>query len=129
MAAPRKFGVEKSVIFTGYVNDTVRGILLYNALVYVQPSITEGFGLPVLEAMAAGVPVVSSAGGALAEVVGSGGLLFDPDDIREMADKMRSVIEDRDLRKDLKDKGAARMRDFSWDKAAKETYKILTTQS
>ena len=61
--APKRYKVDDKVIFTGYIDDPTREVLLKKALVYVQPSITEGFGLPVLEAMAAGVPVVSSDGG------------------------------------------------------------------
>jgi glycosyltransferase involved in cell wall biosynthesis len=66
-AAPGKLGIADKVVFAGYISDEERNILLQNALVYVQPSITEGFGLPVIEAMAAGIPVVISNGGALPE--------------------------------------------------------------
>src|SRR3989344_611800 len=82
---------DKNIIFTGYVNDEERWVLLKNALVYVQPSITEGFGLPVLEAMAAGGPVGSSNGGALVEVVGEAGMLFDPLKIGEMRDAIGEI--------------------------------------
>ena len=111
-----------SVIITGYVDETIRQILLKNALVYVQPSITEGFGLPILEAMAAGVPVVSSSGGALPEVVGDAGLLFDPYNIDEMGDKIKEAMGNRQLI----NKGWKRVKEFSWDKATIETYNILT---
>ena len=129
LAAPKKFGVEESVIFTGYVNDAERSILLQNALVYVQPSITEGFGLPVLEAMAAGVPVVSSTGGALAEVVGKAGKLFSPNNINEITKCLQQTLEDGGLRQELVRRGRQRAANFSWDTAAIETYKILTTWS
>jgi len=126
LAAPKKFGVEESVIFTGYVNDAERSILLQNALVYVQPSITEGFGLPVLEAMAAGVPVVSSTGGALAEVVGKAGKLFSPNNINEITKCLQQTLEDGGLRQELVRRGRQRAANFSWDTAAIEAYKILT---
>jgi glycosyltransferase involved in cell wall biosynthesis len=129
LAAPKKFGVEKSVIFTGYVNDAERDILLQNALVYVQPSIIEGFGLPVLEAMAAGVPVVSSTGGALAEVVGNAGRLFSPNNINEITKCLQQTLEDGGLRQELVRRGRQRAANFSWDTAVIETYKILTTWS
>ena len=93
---------------------------------YVQPSITEGFGLPVLEAMAAGIPVISSNGGALPEVVGDAGLLFNPFDQLDLLAKLTKIISNPKLRKKLMTKGHLRTRQFSWEKAARETYNILT---
>ena len=117
------------VMIVGYINETDRYTLLQNALVYVQPSITEGFGLPVLEAMAAGVPVVSSSGGALAEVVGNAGLLFDPYDVSDMTKKLSVAICDNSLRLALIKKGKQRITFFDWDRAAKRTYNILISNS
>ena len=91
----------KNVEITGFVSDEKRNELLKNALVYVQPSITEGFGLPILEAMNAGVPVVSSSGGALAEIVGDAGLLFDPLDIEDIRQKLEQIIKNKKLRINL----------------------------
>ena len=116
----------KNVEITGFGSDEKRNELLKNALVYVQPSITEGFGLPILEAMNAGVPVVSSSGGALAEIVGEAGLLFDPLDIEDIRQKLEQIIKNKKLRINLIARGKERVRKFSWEKAARETYKILT---
>jgi len=116
----------KNVEITGFVSDQRRNELLKNALCYVQPSITEGFGLPVLEAMHAGIPVVSSKGGALAEIVGDAGLLFDPYNIQEISHSLSLVIHSHSLRKELISKGKERVKDFSWEKAAEQTYNILT---
>lgn len=113
------------VTMTGYISDADRYSLLQNALVYVQPSVTEGFGLPVLEAMAVGVPVVSSNGGALAEVVGDAGLLFDPLNEEDICHKLSLVIDSHSLQNELIKKGNKRMREFSWEIAARETYSIL----
>ena len=121
----RKHGV----IITGYINEAERYILLQNALVYVQPSISEGFGLPVLEAFSAGVPVVTSKGGALMEVVGGAGLLFDPLDVADICHKLSLVIDSHKLRRELIDKGRKRVREFGWDKTTRETYRILTKNS
>lgn len=118
-------GQNPRIKFLGFQDDETRDILLSNALAYVQPSITEGFGLPILEAFAAGVPVISSNGGALKEVVGEAGLLFDPTNIVEMTETLRQIIEDAKLRKALIIKGKRRLQDFSWQKAALETYNIL----
>ncbi len=128
LRAPEKYGVVGRVKFTGYVDDIERDILLANARVYVQPSITEGFGLPVVEAFAAGVPVVASRGGALAEVVGEAGRLFEAESEGEMEGQLRSVIKDARLRGKLIRAGIKRVGEFGWETAAIKTYNILTTR-
>ena len=75
LAAPAIFGVADKVVFTGRVNDSDLRAIYSGAMAYVQPSITEGFGLPILESMAAGIPVVTSDGGALPEIVGNAGIV------------------------------------------------------
>jgi glycosyltransferase involved in cell wall biosynthesis len=117
---------DPKIKFLRYINDAERDIVIQNALVYVQPSITEGFGLPILEAFNAGVPVVSSNGGALPEVVGDAGLLFDPLNIEDMGIKLAKVVGSAQLRNDLIAKGKHQLSHFSWEKAAIMTYKILT---
>lgn len=123
--APEKYGVAGKVVFTGYINDTDRYILLQNASVYVQPSITEGFGLPILEAWQEKLPVVSSWGGALEEVVGKAGLLFDPESVANIKEKLEKVMSNAKLAKDLGDLGGKRLDQFSWKEAAKDTLAIL----
>ena len=127
LTAPKRYKVDDKVIFTGYIDDPTREVLLKKALVYVQPSITEGFGLPVLEAMAAGVPVVSSDGGALQEIVGEAGILFDPLDINDIGHKLALVINSQLLKKELIKKGRERVLQFGWDKAATETLRLITS--
>jgi len=124
-AAPEKFGISDRTVFTGYINDADRVVLLANALVYVQPSITEGFGLPVLEAMEKGIPVVSSRGGALQEIVRGAGLLFDPYNTADIELKIKQVLRSEKLRKLLRARGKRRVLDFSWEKAAYETYNYM----
>ncbi|MFH2085371.1 MAG: glycosyltransferase family 1 protein, partial [bacterium] len=75
LSAPTRFGVQDKVVFTGRVSDQDLQSLYGGSVIYIQPSITEGFGLPILEAMSAGVPVISSDGGALPEVVGEAGII------------------------------------------------------
>jgi glycosyltransferase involved in cell wall biosynthesis len=123
--APAKFGVEDRVVFTGYISEQEKEALLKNCLVYVQPSITEGFGLPVLEAFAAGVPVVSSNGGALAEIVGDAGELFDPMDTEAISHSLSLVIHSHSLQKELIKRGRERVKKFSWETAARQTFKSL----
>lgn len=126
-AAPKKFGVGERVLFLDYVDDAARQRLLEKALIYVQASITEGFGLPVLEAMNAGVPVVSSNGGALPEVVGQAGLLFDPMSIDDISHKLSLAIDDHKLRKELVERGRMRVRAFGWEETAKKTLNLIVT--
>jgi glycosyltransferase involved in cell wall biosynthesis len=98
---------------------------IYNmAKLFVMPSLYEGFGLPVLEAMACGVPVCSSNAAALPEVVGDAGLLFDPYNVDDMDEKIERILSDEGLRRDLIDKGLKRVNEFSWEKAAQETFRV-----
>lgn len=125
LEAPEKYGVKEQIVIVGYINDIERDIILHNALVYVQPSITEGFGLPVLDAFSAGIPVVSSNGGALPEIIGDAGMLFDPYDQLDILDKLAKVVSNHKLRKELMVKGNLRTRKFNWKIAANKTYNIL----
>jgi len=134
MAAPRKFGVEERVIFTGYIKDTERLLLLRYALLYIQPSITEGFGLPVIEAMKLGVPVIVSSGGALLELVphprqvgGQAWPIFDPSNVEDMASKIEMVIGDTKLRLEMIQQGRRKANEFTWHNTALKTYNILTS--
>ena len=125
MAAPKKFGVEKRVKFLGYVSDQDLAGLYQKALCFILPSLCEGFGLPVLEAMRYGCPVIAAKAGALPEVVGKAGLLVDPYNVDEIAKAMKLMMENKELREDMRKKGFARVQRFSWEKAAQETLKVF----
>jgi glycosyltransferase involved in cell wall biosynthesis len=125
LEAPLRFGIPQEVEIVGYINDTERNSLLLNSAGLVLPSITEGFGLPIVEAMAAGVPVAASTGGALPEVVGEAGLLFDPEDVVDICQKLTILIEDKNLRRQMVEKGICRAKEFRWEKAAQHTLKVL----
>jgi len=119
-----KLGLREDVIFTDFVSDQDL-VLLYNAAkAFVFPSLYEGFGLPPLEAMACGTPVVSSKVASLAEVLGDAAVVFHPLDIHDMADKVYQVVSDENLRKQLSEKGIRWVKRFSWEKCARETLKI-----
>jgi glycosyltransferase involved in cell wall biosynthesis len=114
----REMRLEDSVIFPGYMalHDLP---LFYNAAeVFVFPSMFEGFGLPVLEGMASGVPTVTSTGSSLQEVAGDGALLVDPLDVHSLADGIHRVLSDRGLRDQLITRGLRRSADFSLERFA-----------
>lgn len=99
--------------------------LLYNsARVVFYPSLYEGFGLPVLEAMASGVPVVTSGIPALKEIAGEAAFFVDPTDIMDMRKGLKRVFEDKDIRKGLIEKGLVRAKGFSWEKTVEQTVEI-----
>ena len=99
--------------------------MISGADVFVFPSLHEGFGMPPLEAMACGTPVVVSITSSLPEVVGDAGITVDPYDVENIAEAIYRVISDRDLNKQMRKKGLERARLFSWEKAAGETLTIL----
>jgi glycosyltransferase involved in cell wall biosynthesis len=102
------------VEITGYVPDGQRTALYAGAKLLVLPSFEEGFGLPVLEAMALGVPVVASARGALPEVVGGSGVLVDPSDVAELSRAIESVLANADAACRMRANGLQRAREFDW---------------
>jgi glycosyltransferase involved in cell wall biosynthesis len=112
------------VRFTGLVPDEDL-VLLYNAAsVYVLPSLYEGFGLPVLESFACGVPVCAARSSSLPEICGNAAELFDPKDPADIAAKVNLVYKDAAKREELIVRGRARVKEFSWEKMAKETLAI-----
>jgi len=115
---------QPGIIYTGYVTDEEAIALLKSADVYVQPSFEEGFGLPLLEAFAVGTPVVSSNAGSLPEVGGEASLYFNPYSVDDMADIIAKVLGSEDLQKNLTRKGLERVKQFSWEKLAKQTLQI-----
>jgi len=105
----------------GYVQPERRLELYAGALVFVLPSHTEGFGLPAVEAMMVGVPVIAAGRGALTESVGPAGWLFDPDDTGALADALRVVLTDHDRRQRMSDEGRRHAEQFSWTHTAAAT--------
>jgi glycosyltransferase involved in cell wall biosynthesis len=112
------------VIFAGYVPDGDLPALYSACDAFAFPSLYEGFGVPVLEAMACGAPVVTSDVSATAEVAGNAAVLVDPHSVASIRDGMRRVLTDDGLRRDLATFGKARAAQFSWRRAADETYAV-----
>ena len=118
------YGKDPEVIRLGFVPDKDL-VAIYNlATVYCQPSFYEGFGLPVLEAMACGTPVVTSKKASLSEVGGKATIYIDPYDINDIANGLTVAIEDENLREDLISRGLEQVEKFSWERTAKETIKV-----
>lgn len=113
------------VKFLGFVPDNFLPGLYANAALFILPSLDEGFGLPVLEAMACGVPVAAANAGALPEVVGDAGLIFDPLDIPAIASALNRGLVDRALRHTLRQRGFSRTQNFSWHASAEMMRKVI----
>ena len=121
----KELGLEGRVVFLGYVPLNHLPYLYGGATVFVTVSLSEGFGLPPLEAMACGTPVVASKTSSLPEVVGDAGILVDPNDAEQIARALLRVIEHPELRADLSRKAMKRAALFSWSKAARQTLEVL----
>ncbi len=125
LAAPKRFGVIRRVRFLNFVPDQDLPVLYSEAQAFCLASLMEGFGLPVLEAMAAGTPVLAARAGALPELVGEAGLLVNPKKTSEIARALQLLVENRTLREGLREKGFRQIKKFSWQKAAKETIRLF----
>jgi glycosyltransferase involved in cell wall biosynthesis len=120
----RELGLQNEIIFTGHVPNEHLPAIYSGAELLVYPSIYEGFGLPVLEAMACGTPVITSTVSSLPEVAGDAALLVNPYDVEELASAIEKVLSDSELRTKLITKGLERARLFSWEKTARETLAV-----
>jgi glycosyltransferase involved in cell wall biosynthesis len=117
----RPVASELNVRYVGYLPTNHLGTLFRNAQLFIMPSLYEGFGLPVLEAMACGCPVVTSNAGSLAEVAGSGAQTFAPSDVEGMAEAVAILLTAPAEARKWKDRAIARAAAFSWQRAAQET--------
>jgi len=118
-----EIGAESSIHFLGYVLNDLPW-LYCGAACFVYPSLYEGFGMPPLEAMASGVPVITSNTSSLPEVVGDAALLVDPQSEKELRSAIVRVVSDPTLRQSLSEKGLDQARKFSWEQIAKDTLKV-----
>lgn len=125
LSAPDKYGVKDKVRFLDSVTSEDLPSFYKNAEFFILPSLYEGFGLPVLEAMSYGCPVITSNISSLPEAGGDGALYVDPGDVNDIALKMKKLLEDDKLRNDLIKKGYDQVKKFSWEKSARETLKVL----
>jgi glycosyltransferase involved in cell wall biosynthesis len=120
-----KIQAEPGVRYLGHVDEPTLSALYESAAVLAFPSLYEGFGLPLLEAMAHGLPAVVGATGALPELAGDAAVLVDPEDVDEIAYGLEQVLSDEGLRTRLREASLERAREFTWDKTADLTRKAL----
>ncbi|MGI8689730.1 MAG: glycosyltransferase family 4 protein [Thermomicrobiales bacterium] len=118
-------GLSNRIIFTGYVSDDELPRWYQAATVFCYPSLYEGFGLPVLEAMACGTPVVTSRTSSLPEVAGDAALLVDPTDVRGLADALQALLADDARRQAMSEAGIARSHAYSWERTAAATLTVI----
>jgi glycosyltransferase involved in cell wall biosynthesis len=120
-AALERSPAKQAVLFPGFVPDEDLPAVYAGAQVLAMPSLYEGFGLPVLEAMACATPVACSNNSSLPEIAGDAALLFDPSEADDISNALRRILRDADVRAHLREAGARRAGQFSWNRAAQET--------
>ena len=125
LKSPKEFGIEDRVKFLGFVPKDKLSFLLSKALAFIQPSLWEGFGIPVVEAMATGTPVIVSNVSSLPEVVGNAGILIDPYSTQQIEQAIRTIMTDKKLRQKYVKAGIIQAKKFSWSKMAKEVLKVF----
>ena len=116
---------DESVVLTGYVPDEMLPALYSGAAAFVYPSLYEGFGLTVLEAMACGTPIICSSTTSLPEVAGDAAVLVDPNDVAAIGQAIQNLLTDEHLCNSLRSRGLARAQQFTWDRATAETWQVL----
>lgn len=125
LEAPKKYGVSGEVKFLEFVSDDDLPSLYSNALMFVLPSLYEGFGLPVVEAMKYGTPVITSNVSSLPEAGGDAALYVNPESVEELTQAMEKLLNSPKLREEMVKKGYKHIKKFSWEKAATETLNVL----
>jgi glycosyltransferase involved in cell wall biosynthesis len=115
-----RLGIHDATTFIPYVSQELLPKVYAGADLLVMPSTIEGFGLPVLEAMASGTPVVCSRAASLPEVAGDAALYFDPTSAEELAEKMEELLNSRELQESLRTKGLERAKQFTWEKSTRK---------
>lgn len=119
-----KLNLRKEVIFTDYVDEIDKPLIYNMASLFLFPSLYEGFGIPVLEAMASSIPVITSNVSSLPEVAGDAAILAAPKDIEAIAKYMNEILSNEELKNDLVKKGHVQAKKFTWEASAEKTYNI-----
>ena len=117
----REFDLENDVIITGWIPEVDMPYIYNGASAFIFPSLYEGFGIPLLQAMACGTPIIASDAASIPEIAGDAAVLFNPNDVRLMAVSISKIILDDGLKRKLIKNGFSRVKNFSWEKCARET--------
>jgi glycosyltransferase involved in cell wall biosynthesis len=125
----RGLNLAEEMVFTGYVPDEVLKTLYQGAKAFVYPSLIEGFGLPILEAMAYGTPVIGSNRTSIPEVIGEAGIIVDPDNAEQIADAILLLLKDEMLRLSYIQKGVEHAKNFSWQRTAELSLEAIMSIS
>ena len=123
----RKMKINQSINLVGFVPDEELAILYKEAEVFVFPSLWEGFGLPGLEAMALGLPVIAAKASCLPEIYGEAAFYFKPDEVDDLVEKIKKIKENKKLREELIKKGLEQVKKYSWEKMGQETLRIYNS--
>ena len=120
----KEFRIEDKVIFTDYVDDDDKPALYQGAEIFLFPSLYEGFGIPVVEAMASGTPVITSNSSSLPEVAGEAAIITDPMDYKEISRSIERILNDSELRENMINEGIKQADKFNWDESAEKLKKL-----
>jgi len=120
----RELGIEDQVVVTGQIREQDKAPLYSGAVVFLFPSLYEGFGIPVLEAMACGAAVITSNRSACPEVAGDAAVLVNPDEVESISSALLRLVEDRSLREEMRGRALARAALFSWKRVAQQTLEV-----
>lgn len=124
---PQELGLKERIIFTGFIDEEDKPYLLAGAKIFIYPSIYEGFGIPVLEALACGVPTITSNVSSMPEIAGDAALLIDPLNVGELYLAMKRLLNDRALYSRLKQKSVEQAKKFSWENTALGTLAVYNS--
>lgn len=123
-ATVERLDLKDDVVFTGYIADEYLPLVYGGADVFIYPSLYEGFGIPLLEAMACGVPVITSSISSMPEVVGDAGVVIDPYSIEAIGAALVDMLRDNGMREELRARGLQRVQHFTWERMARETLQV-----
>ncbi|MBI3485816.1 glycosyltransferase family 4 protein [Candidatus Daviesbacteria bacterium] len=126
LEAPKKLGIKDKVIFTGFVNSENLPFLLTGAKAFVLPSLWEGFGIPVIEAMACGTPVITSNVSSLPEIVGDAGLTVNPYSVDEIKNAIQLLVNKTEFNQKYSNLGLEQAKKYSWERMAEKVLKVFT---
>jgi len=122
--AVEELGLEGKIIFTGYISEEEKAILLKRAKIFVYPSIYEGFGLPVLEALSMGAATITSNISSMPEIAGDAAVLINPESLDEINSALNMLVEDQHMYQEIKRKAVSQAANFTWEKTAEKTIEL-----